>query len=216
MRLVVSVRCVPEKTALRLARIHWGISTSATWGELASKVDAEILKEIVEDGERKSFEDFCSAWLYPALSWPLDVSTDWYRSCVEAYRNLPTAERYPLPYEICTAAENMSDGIWPEWPPALVFDWMPEAIWSEFGHLEHCLHDYSYPKFDPGKREAVCKRLEEAGFKCLRNHLLVQASCGTAIRLLGADKLRAEIERTEARLRLSSNDRAYEHWKCPA
>jgi hypothetical protein len=200
------------RTACRLSRIHWAISTSATWGELAIKVDAEILKEILEDGERQSFENFCSAWLYPSLCWPLDVSTDWYRSCVEAYRNLPAVERYALPNEICTAAENMSDGTWPEWPPSLVFDWMPEPIWSELGDLEHCLHDSSYPKFDPGKREAECKGLQEAGFKCVRNHLLVQASCGTAIRLLGADALRAEIERTEARLRLSSDlDGACEH-----
>jgi hypothetical protein len=207
---------VPAKIACRLSRIHWAISTSATWGDLAGKVDAEVLKEIVENGERKSFEDFCSAWLYPSLSWPLDVSTDWHRSCVEAYRNLPAAKRYPLPNETCTAADNMSDGTWPEWPPSLVFDWMPEPIWSEFGDVEHCLHDYSYPKYSPGKREAVCKRLEECGFKCLGNPLLVQPSCGTAIRLLGEDALRAEIERTEARLRLPAEDRINERWNCPA
>ena len=196
---------VPAKIACRLSRIHWAISTSATWGDLAGKVDAEILKEIVENGERKSFEDFCSVWLYPSLTWPLDVSTDWFRSCVEAYRRLPAAERYPLPHEICTAAESMSDGTWPEWPPSLVFDWMPESIWSEFADVEHCLYDYSFPKFDPGKRDAVCERLEETGFNCFRNHLLVQASCGTSIRLLGADGVLTEIERTEARVRLAAD-----------
>jgi hypothetical protein len=99
----------------------------------------------------------------------------------------------------------------------MVFDWIPEPILLEFSELEHRLHDSSYPKFDPGKREAVCERLEGTGFTCVRNHLLVQASCGSAIRLLGADKLRAEIERTEARLKLSSDlDPAYEHWNCAA
>jgi hypothetical protein len=53
------------RTACRLSRIHWAISTSATWGELAIKVDAEILKEILENGERQSFENFCSDWLFP-------------------------------------------------------------------------------------------------------------------------------------------------------
>ncbi len=73
---------VRKGDACRLARIHRAIAVSRTWCELADRVSPEVMAELLDDGVRISFLEFCKGWLYQSLAWPDDVA-----------REIPSAKR---------------------------------------------------------------------------------------------------------------------------
>src|SRR5437899_6573022 len=98
----------------RLARIYWAVTSCSTWGEFASKVPAGVMREVLNDSKRVSFDSFCRGWLYQSVAWPEQAAMEWFRDCIQAYRALEPHTRYPLPEEECWAIDACDDGLWPE------------------------------------------------------------------------------------------------------
>jgi len=181
----------------RLARIYWAVSSSATWGEFASKVPADVMQEVLSDNNRVSFDNFCRGWLYQALAWPDQAAMEWFRHCIQAYRALEPDTRYPLPEEECWAIDACGDGLWPEMPQRLVLNWCPKEILHDFGESCSPIHDLPYVYFAPSNTVAILTRLKDAGFDFIRTDLLVRMTCGYLPDDMSPEAQRALIEAAE-------------------
>jgi hypothetical protein len=188
---------VRHPDACRLARIHWAVDSSATWGEFSAKVPLEVMDDLLQQQGRVSFHEFCRIWLYQALGWQEQDALNWFRDCIEAYRSLEAYERYPLPEEECWASDARADGSWPEMPQRLVLDWCPREIVSEFGERRVPLHEFPYVYFDPSQTRAITARLKTCGFELVRADVLIRIACGCTPYELGSEVTRSVIEAVE-------------------
>jgi len=188
---------VQQQDACRLARIYWAASTSTTWGEFASKVQPDVMDEILQHGSRISFHSFCRTWLYQALAWSERTAAQWFCDCIAAYRSLQPDIRYPLPEEEYSPHDVFGDGAWPPSPQQLTSRWCPQDVMQRYGERRLPLHDFAYVYFEPRHTKQIVRDLISAGFMLVRANELVKMACGYLPHDLGADEQRSLIEIAE-------------------
>lgn len=188
---------VRHADACRLARIYWAVTSSETWGEFASKVSSRVMREVLNDERRISFDDFCRGWMYQALGWPEPDSMEWFRDCMKAYRACDADKRYPLPGEKCWAVDACAEGSWPEMPQQLILQWCPKEILHDFGESRSSAHELPHVYFDPKHTVAILTRLNSAGFDFIRADILVRMACGHLPDSLDSEAQRSLIETAE-------------------
>jgi hypothetical protein len=155
------------------------------------------MREILNNQDRISFDEFCGGWLYQALGWPEQKILEWFRDCIKAYRALEADQRYPLPDEKCYAIEAFSEGNWPEIPQRLVLRWFPANILHEFAERRSPMHELPYVYFDPQFTRTILMRLDSAGFELTCADTLIQMACGYIPNGFASEALRSLIESAE-------------------
>lgn len=72
---------------------------------------------------------------------------------------------------------GLSEGDWPEWPAQEMLNWMPAQA-QALGSVEDSTLNGSFLALDPQKAEEVVSAVEEVGYKCFEDDLLVQEASG--------------------------------------
>ena len=70
------------------------------------------------------------------------------------------------------------DGDWPEWPAQDMIQWVPESVQQQFGSVVDSTLNGSYLMFDPEQEIELVAAMDELGFTCRRDDVLIEAANG--------------------------------------
>lgn len=73
---------------------------------------------------------------------------------------------------------GFTDGDWPEWPAQEALRWVPRDIQQRFGKSASSVINGPFLTLDPSKANEIIAAMEELGYVCERNDLLVRLASG--------------------------------------
>ena len=94
-----------------------------------------------------------------------------------AFQESPRSIRAGHPFDYYEMTP-VPDGDYPGFPKQEVMDWMPSEVLEAFGRTQQTAINGDYPGFDPTETRKVVASLRRHGYRCRRNHRLIEAAHG--------------------------------------
>ena len=91
-----------------------------------------------------------------------------------AFQESPRSIRAAHPFDYGEMAV-VCDGDYPGFPKREVMDWMPRAVWEQWGQMVWTVNG-EYPGFDPADTRKIVASLKQCGFRCRRRQRLIEAA----------------------------------------
>lgn len=160
---------IPRSEALRLARVHYAIQSSATWGEFKANLPTE------------EWQDILSSLAYPTLAeYREEEGFETDEAALESYKSLPLGDRMPVDSDkfLSEWLPGFTDGDWPEWPAQQAQNWVPREIQQRFGSSVSSVLNGPFLTLDPSRANEIVAAMQELGYVCERDDRLVRSASG--------------------------------------